>query len=72
METWKGWMAASAPAVQRAPTWEQWRAYQARRMGGGMPQQEGAAFSERELARLSFLRWAYRTGRLGAEHDDGA
>jgi hypothetical protein len=34
-------------------------------------QQEHARWSAHELAQLRFLRWLYRTGRLGLGHDAG-
>lgn len=38
---------------------------------GEQCQQQGILFSERELARLLFVRWLCQTGRLGSrEHDD--
>lgn len=64
MQAWKGWIATSKSAATAAPTWEQWSAYQARQRNSEQRQQEGSLFSDRELARLSFTRWLYQTGRL--------
>lgn len=70
MDIWKGWVAASGSAVKPAFTWEQWRAYQALRLRNGQPSPDGSPFSASELARLSFLRWAYQTGRLDPAGSD--
>jgi hypothetical protein len=64
MHVWKGWAATSESAATFALTWEQWCAYQARKRTSEQQQHEGSLFSDRELARLSFTRWLYQTGRL--------
>jgi hypothetical protein len=66
MRTWEGWLPASAMANTFRLTWDKWCALQRR--------QEGIPFSDRELARLSFVRWLYHnyTRRLDlAEVDNG-
>lgn len=64
MEVWKGWMAASEPAKTSAFTWEQWVAHQAHRLASAKCSSEGSPLSDRQLARLSFVRWLCHTGRL--------
>ena len=60
-----GWpLAAAQPLGTRPnPTWAEWSAKQARQTArrqryGDLP------FSDRELARLAFLRWLYRAERV--------
>ena len=74
MHAWTGWAAASQTAGKTAPTWDEWCAGQRRLLGTEQRehsrQHERMPFSERELARLSFVRWLYQTGRLDpAQHD---
>jgi hypothetical protein len=74
MRAWRGWTATSASAGTAgtggttAPTWEAWRAQQRRLLRSEqhwrVRQQESSPFSDRELARLSFVRWLHHTGRL--------
>ena len=64
MRAWNGWTAAR-PAGKPL-TWTQWRASQRRTAGDELRRQAGIPFSERELARLAFVRWLFRTGRLDA------
>jgi hypothetical protein len=64
MPAWMGWMATSAPAVKAAPTWDEWCVRQQRILGSGKHQQENSSFSERELARLAFVRWLYQRSCL--------
>jgi hypothetical protein len=68
MWTWRGWTAPSASAVIPAPTWDEWCARQQRILRREkhqqVCQQDGILFSERELARLSFVRWLYQRGHL--------
>lgn len=64
MEAWKSMAVAAGRGVASALTWDQWCAYQARRVAAERPARADLCFSERELARLSFLRWAHQTGRL--------
>ena len=66
MQAWSGWSGTSAPAVKVAPTWDEWRACQ-RRIERP---RESVSFSERELARLSFMRWLYQRGRLAPAWSD--
>ena len=80
MRAWRGWTATSASAGTAgtggitALSWEAWCAWQQRLLGSeqdrhGCPH-ESRPFSDRELARLSFVRWLYQTGRLDSrEHD---
>jgi hypothetical protein len=71
MPAWRGWTATSAPGVITAPTWEEWCVRQRRVLGCERHQQESISLGERELARLSFVRWLYQTGRLDPrEHDN--
>jgi hypothetical protein len=68
MPAWRGWAARSALAVTPAPTWDEWCVRQQRILGSGKHQQacqqESSLFSERELARLAFVRWLYQRGCL--------
>ena len=70
MPVWKGWTATSVPAVTGAPTWDAWTTCQQRALSRKKQQQETIAFSERELARLLFVRWLYQRGSLGVVHND--
>jgi len=74
MHTWEGWLPASEMANTFRLTWDEWCALQRRRMDLEQRRQEGIPFSDRELARLSFVRWLYHnyTRRLDlAEVDNG-
>jgi len=68
MQAWTGWTATSAPGVKTALTWNEWCACQQGVLGGEKPQlgrqQQCMPFNNQELARLSFVRWLYQTGRL--------
>ena len=74
MQTWRGWAAIPAPGVKTAFTWEEWRGFQVRILGREKHQQarqqESMPFSKRELARLSFVRWLYQSGRLDPAQGD--
>ena len=70
MHVWTGWTAASESAVKTALTWEEWCACQRRLLGSEQREQDGSPFSERELARLSFVRWLYQTDCLAPAHCD--
>ena len=74
MQVWRGWTATSASAAAAAPTWDDWCARQRRLLrptqGQSESKQESSPFSDRELARLSFVRWLYQRGRLDpAQYD---
>ena len=58
------WPLPATMAPRARLTWQEWQAWQARH---ALRSQEPACvpFSDRALARLSFVRWLYRTGRLG-------
>ena len=66
MRAWKGWTAAAETTA--ASTWDEWCSWL--RCLLGIVQQEharrheGMPFSERERARLAFVRWLHQTGRL--------
>jgi hypothetical protein len=68
MQAWRGWRAASPSAITAAPTWNDWRACQERRLRRTQPalglEEESSLFSDRERARLSFARWLYQRGHL--------
>lgn len=69
MRAWMGWSVTSAGmAGVTAPTWEAWRAQQRRALRSEqhrlVREQVRGPFNERELARLSFVRWLYQRGRL--------
>jgi hypothetical protein len=74
MHAWKGWTAASDTAVSATVTWDEWRTHQQRMLGRAdrqpLRQRESVVFSDRELARLSFVRWLYQTGRLSVVRDE--
>jgi hypothetical protein len=75
MQAWRGWTVGAVTAVTPTAgplTWAAWCAWQQGTLRDERRWQHNVSFSERELARLSFLRWLYRTGRLGPqeqEHD---
>jgi hypothetical protein len=68
VQIWKGWSTASETTDKSAFTWDEWRACQRCLLGNEQrkraPQREVKPFSERELARLSFVRWLYHKGCL--------
>jgi hypothetical protein len=73
MQAWRGWTEAGA-ATTRALTWAEWCAWHQRTLQEEQPDElsrpEGVPFSERERARLCFVRWLYQRGRLGPPRDD--
>jgi hypothetical protein len=76
MQAWIGWTATSAPAGITAPTWDEWCARQRciphRERHQHGPRQESSPFSERELERLSFVRWLFQSGRLDPAQNDNS
>jgi hypothetical protein len=66
VEVWRGRTAPSAPAAQAALTWDEWCA----RLRRIEHRRESVHFSERELARLSFMRWLYQRGCLAPVQSD--
>lgn len=72
MPVWMGWKASLAPGVKTAPTWDEWLARQQRIVSRKQDGQEDEPFSERELARLLFVRWLYRRGSLNPAQNDVA
>jgi hypothetical protein len=68
MQIWKSWSVAAAIGGNPAPTWDEWCARLRRIRSGEMRQQacqqDNMPFSQRELARLSFIRWLYLRGNL--------
>lgn len=68
MQPWKSWSVASAIGGNPAPTWDEWYARLRRIRSGEIRkqacQQNNMPFSQRELARLTFVRWLYRSGCL--------
>jgi hypothetical protein len=65
MHPWSGWPAlAHASTAKTRLTWSEWCAFQQRTQHTEKRRQDGLPFSDRELARLSFERWLYQTGRL--------
>ncbi|HEV2458080.1 MAG TPA: hypothetical protein VGS80_06910 [Ktedonobacterales bacterium] len=73
MQTWNGWTATAGAPTTAAPTWAEWCArHQGTLRNAERRQQDeqSVPFSERELARLSFVRWLWQSGRLDPpEHD---
>jgi hypothetical protein len=70
MQVWRGWTAMASTPTIRALTWDEWCARQQCTARDEQCRQPGVPFSEQQLARLSFLRWLYHTGRHGlGEHD---
>ena len=67
MRIWKGWATISAPATNMATTWDKWCARLQRTASRMKGQREGITFSDREIARLSFVRWLYQRGRIESE-----
>jgi hypothetical protein len=65
MEDWKGWTATAG-----ALTWDEWCARQQSVLRGEQHRRQDVPFSERELTRLSFVRWLYQTGRLDSRAHD--
>jgi hypothetical protein len=63
---WQGWSAESGTrsAVQWSLTWDQWCQAQQLRLGSESSSQDGSSFSDRQRARLAFVRWLLETGRL--------
>ncbi len=64
MPGWMGWTTSTAPATNLALTWEQWCAHQQHSLSREQRRRENNGFSDRELARLSFVRWLYQGGRI--------
>jgi hypothetical protein len=62
MQAWRGW-TATTPTI-RALTWTEWCARQQRTQRDEQRRLPGVPFTERERARLSFVRWLWQTGRL--------
>lgn len=62
---WPGWVGtALANAASYRLSWSEFCALQQRALRGDQGQQRDALLSERELARLAFVRWLCQTGRL--------
>jgi len=76
LRTWKSWSVASATNGNRAPTWDEWCARLRRTRSGEKRQQacqqDNVPFSQREIARLSFVRWLYLRGSLDPAQTDNA
>ena len=78
MQAWRGWTVTAAtpttPTMRatRALTWAEWRALQQRALHHEGRCHEGMRLTDRELARLSFVRWLYQTGGLGPRGLDSA
>ncbi len=70
MHTWEGWTAASGTTTKMACTWAEWCVWHQRAQRAQQRQQECISFSDRELARLSFVRWLSQTGRLALQDND--
>lgn len=64
MQAWRGWTTAATPTT-RALTWAEWCAWQKGTLRDEEHCHQGVRFTDRELARLSFVRWFYQTGGLG-------
>jgi hypothetical protein len=70
MQVWKGWIATGDTPEVLAPNWDEWLAQlQLDQQPGdqiqeGLPRRQDTQFTERELRRLTFVRWLYLTGRL--------
>jgi hypothetical protein len=70
MQVWKGWTATEGAPTSRALTWAEWCARQQGTLWDEQRQPQDGPFSERELARLSFVRWLCQTGRLDPREYD--
>jgi hypothetical protein len=68
MQAWKSWSVASAIGGNPAPTWDEWcarlRRVRSSEMCQQTCQQDSMQFSQREIARLTFVRWLYLRGCL--------
>jgi hypothetical protein len=65
MRPWIGWPApAQASTAKIRLTWTEWCAFQQHTQQAERRRRDGTPFSDRELARLSFERWRYQTGRF--------
>jgi hypothetical protein len=68
MQIWKGWAAESETVARAALTWRDWCAKLQHELVHELPppehQRPASSLSDRELARLAFLRWLYDTGRI--------
>jgi hypothetical protein len=70
MQAWKGWMATAVAPTTGPLTWAEWCARQQGALRDEQRRQHGVPLSERELGRLSFVRWLCQTGRLDPEEHD--
>jgi hypothetical protein len=71
MEAWRGWTATGAAPRIRALIWAEWCARQQCTLRDEQLRQQGMPFTERELARLSFVRWLCQTGHVAPrDHDN--
>jgi hypothetical protein len=74
MRAWGGWSATTATPSASVLTWTTWQASQRRILGLENRQERqtqederssAAPLSEREIARLTFVRWLYQNGHFG-------
>lgn len=74
MRTWRGWATMVETPTAQALTWSEWRARSERIQPDAQPvmepHPERPLLTERELARLSFVRWLYESGRIGPRDYD--
>jgi hypothetical protein len=62
---WPGWLGiALANAAAYRLSWSEWCAHLQGIEGVEQVSPHATPFSERELARLAFVRWLHHTGRL--------
>jgi hypothetical protein len=73
MQAWKGWEVAML--TTRAFTWAEWCAGQQRTLRTLQNEERGhyrVRFTDKELARLAFVRWRYQAGHLGPRGQDNS
>jgi hypothetical protein len=70
MQVWKGWTVAREAPMIRVPSWEEWLAQLQRVQQAEYHLRQDVQFSDQEMARLMFVRWLHRTGRLDAQEHD--
>jgi hypothetical protein len=70
MQAWRGWTATAGVPTTAAPTWAEWCVQLQSTLRDEQRRQHCLPFTERELARLSFVRWLYQTGRLDLRERD--
>jgi hypothetical protein len=68
MQAWKGWGVAGS--TTKAFTWAEWCAVAQRTLRDEERGHDRMRFTDKELARLAFVRWRYQVGHLGPRNQD--